>query len=304
MRKADLAAMLISIFITLMLIEGVSFMILGSRQSPVLKEYTDAHKAVADADLGYRLPPNATWDAVKGLSSGEIIYNVTYETDEKGRRTWDSKVESDEHLIFYGCSVTFGEGLPANETLSYLSEKKTGCKSFNYGVSGYGPSHLLAMLEAGEFDGVADEDSTMVFVFIPAHVHRVMGNSIASWVFGSPYYYLDDNILVRKGTFETGRPVLTWLYKKFNQVKQEWYEPNQTLVPDINSTKADEFYIACGGTGSPRCVASARYRNYIVALAADLSGTIGDHTQDEGLTYSEIEALIQDMDKIFDTIQK
>lgn len=92
--------------------------------------------------------------------------------------------------------------------------------------------------------------------------------------------------------------------RKFNQVKQEWYESNQTLIPAINSTKADEFYIACGGTRSPRCVASARYRNYIVALAADLSGTIGDYTQDEGLTYAEIEILIRDIDKIFDTIQK
>lgn len=92
--------------------------------------------------------------------------------------------------------------------------------------------------------------------------------------------------------------------KKFKQVKKEWYEPTQTLIPDINSAKADEFYIACGGTGSPRCVASARYRNYVVALAADLAGTIGDYTQDEGLTYSEIETLIRDMDKIFGTIQK
>jgi hypothetical protein len=91
---------------------------------------------------------------------------------------------------------------------------------------------------------------------------------------------------------------------KYKQVKQEWFEPNQTLVPDINSTKADKFYIACGGTGTPRCVAIAQYRNYIVALAADLSGTIGDYTQDEGLTYPEIEALIRDMDKIFETIQK
>lgn len=103
---------------------------------------------------------------------------------------------------------------------------------------------------------------------------------------------------------------------KFKQLKQERYGPNQTLSPMIKyvafsspskikpSTKADEFYVACGWLDSEYCVTIARYRNYVVALTSDLSATIGGYTQDRGLTYAQTEALIQDMDKIFDTIQK
>jgi len=76
--------------------------------------------------------------------------------------------------------------------------------------------------------------------------------------------------------------------------------------PEIkfNSVKADEFYIVCGRLNYAYCIIAARYRNYIVSLHIDLASTIGGYTQDEGLTYSEIETLLRDMDKIFDTIQK
>lgn len=103
---------------------------------------------------------------------------------------------------------------------------------------------------------------------------------------------------------------------KFNELKHPPYgsealtsgTKNVAFTPPseikFKSAKADEFYIVCGRLDYAYCIIASRYRNYVVSLHVDLSGTIGDYTQDEGLTYSEIETLLRDMDKIFHTIQK
>lgn len=104
---------------------------------------------------------------------------------------------------------------------------------------------------------------------------------------------------------------------KFSEVNQPRREPDQMLTPNMKyipfappseikfkSTRADEFYITCGWLNYPYCVTIARYRNYVVALTATFSGTMGNYTHVEGLTYAEIEALIRDMDEIMGTIPK
>jgi hypothetical protein len=66
-----------------------------------------------------------------------------------------------------------------------------------------------------------------------------------------------------------------------------------------SSQVADEYYLACGWSGFPRCVAIARYRNYVSEIIADWE-TIGpDGELREGLTFDEIEELIKNMDEKF-----
>jgi hypothetical protein len=87
--------------------------------------------------------------------------------------------------------------------------------------------------------------------------------------------------------------------------------PNPALPDEINipyqspaeiqyqSAVADEYYLACGWSGFPRCVALARYRNYVAEIITDWQ-TIGpDGRQRDGLTYTEVENVIMAMDAKF-----
>jgi hypothetical protein len=95
-------------------------------------------------------------------------------------------------------------------------------------------------------------------------------------------------------------------------LRQDQYDPIRTPHPDkiyipyktpieidFQGGSADEFYIACGWSGFPRCVAIARYRNYTVELITDWE-TIGpDGKVRNGLTTDEIETILKAMDMRF-----
>jgi hypothetical protein len=93
---------------------------------------------------------------------------------------------------------------------------------------------------------------------------------------------------------------------------QDDYDPKRTPPPDqiyipyktpseidFQGGSADEFYLACGWSGFPQCVAIARYRNYTVELITDWE-TIGpDRKVRNGLTTDEIETILKAMDMRF-----
>jgi hypothetical protein len=185
-----------------------------------------------------------------------------------------------------------------------LSLMLTGCNSFRTPPPGWrDPVYRLLLQEASFPTGWnAGYD-------IPEYIKDPTTNHVSmEWL------YADGGLVYqsiwRAYTIEDAK-------SKFMELKQPKREPVRTLTPDtkyvpfappseikFNGTKADEFYITCGWLDYPYCVTIARYRNYVVALTATFSGTMGNYTHVEGLTYPEIEALIRDMDKIMGTIQK
>lgn len=171
-----------------------------------------------DKLLGYKLKPQLK---VRGTNkrNGEILYNVTYSTDEYGRRitpAQDSKAAT-RFILFFGCSLTFGEGVEDNETLPFrVSEIASKYKVYNYGVGGYGPQHMLVKLQSPQLPSEIKErdGGILVYTFIDHHIPRAIGwMQILSWGSHFPYYVMDDgDRLIRKGSFTSGRPLLTYFY--------------------------------------------------------------------------------------------
>ena len=168
-----------------------------------------------DAALGYVLTPSVVVQQRPG--------GITYEIDDLGRRRTPISRNSprSSFLLFFGDSNTFGEGLGQTDTLPYQAgELAGGHRPYNYGVPGYGPQHMLALLNVRRLtDEMREPVGDAVYLFIPAHVARVIGSSRVSTGWGRhfPYYQLDpEGQLLASGDFVHGRPLTTLLYHGWN----------------------------------------------------------------------------------------
>lgn len=169
----------------------------------------------------WRPAPSSTHEAwnVAPRRDNELIYRVKYTIDKHSRRVTPVKNQSarNKHLIFFGCSFTYGVGVNDHETIPfYVAENAPDYMPYNYGFQGHSPSQMLAKLEMGIGDEIAEKDGYAIFTFMGDHISRAIGSMwlVADWGSTAPYYEWDGkSALVNKGTFETGRPFLTSLYK-------------------------------------------------------------------------------------------
>jgi hypothetical protein len=173
---------------------------------------------VPDAHLGYVMAPSTTAHHRRTVGD-RLIYDVVYRTDGWGRR--DTPVlagtERTAFLLCFGDSNMFGEGLAQTETLPYFAaEAGPAYRPYNYGVSGYGPSNLLALARRGGLrQEVVERAGDAFFLLIPAHVARVIGSSRVSTSWGRrfPYYVQNGRgELVTPGNFVHGRQFTTLAY--------------------------------------------------------------------------------------------
>jgi hypothetical protein len=156
-------------------------------------------------------------------ASGATIYDVVYSVDACSRRVTpvtDSGSRHD-HLLFFGCSFTYGEGLPDDETLPYFVVRSAPAyRPYNYAFHGHSPTEMLAKMESGSLPGeVPEKQGILIYVFMDAHVARVIGSMrvATSWGRNRPYYCLDrDGNPVHHGDFTTGRPLLSGIYRLFS----------------------------------------------------------------------------------------
>lgn len=79
------------------------------------------------------------WITEKG-----VPVSINYNLNSDGFRIDDSYDK--EGIVFYGCSHTFGVGLPKEKTFSHIVSKYFDCANFNFGVPGTGLD--LAVLHA------------------------------------------------------------------------------------------------------------------------------------------------------------
>lgn len=146
--------------------------------------------------LGYGPSPN-TLTRSRLERDGRVLYDVTYDIDAYGHRLTPSKnAQAPRAALFFGCSNTFGEGLRAEETLPAYFERADapGRRAINYSFHGYGPHHMLALLEREvELEGLGNSRPDLgVYAWIPQHVTRGAGK--AFWDSG-PRYELDNGEL-------------------------------------------------------------------------------------------------------------
>ena len=166
--------------------------------------------------LGRRARPGAEVAAWK-KKGGETLFEVTYTTDEHGRRVTPGVAPgADRHLLFLGDSFAFGFGVEDNETLpAQVAALAPQHAPYNYGFPGYGPQHALVLLSGGEVREQVPEDAGLaIYIYIHAHVRRAIGESrIVRWAPYHPCYEIEDGELVYRGSFATGRPLRTRLYR-------------------------------------------------------------------------------------------
>lgn len=161
-----------------------------------------------DEKLGYGAIPGVSTRVVKRAGK-ELVFDVTYRTDEFGRRVvpFGEPARRDRHLLFFGCSVAFGEGIPAEATTAAeCARLLPDHRPYIYAHPGYGPQQMLEQLVRLEVDReIAEAEGVLVYAFIDDHVGRAIGDlhTFANWGADMPCYELvsQGEGVERRGTF-------------------------------------------------------------------------------------------------------
>ena len=191
--------------------------------------------------LGYALKKNIQ-TSIQGHHQGELLYDFTLTTNEHGfRQTPQSSSASTPAVLFLGGSFTFGHGVSDTETApSVLQEAYSSTvKTFNFGVNGYGPHQMLAILENGiERQSVKDDKPTVaIYQAIPSHIDRVAGR--AMWDQAGPRYRLDESQgVLYAGAFHGAvyNTLFTYLKKSqiLNRMLAHWLNRQKPNPSDTN----------------------------------------------------------------------
>ena len=147
-----------------------------------------------------------------------LLRDIVYTTDANGLRVAPHDIEPTlatssgayENVVFFGCSVTVGEGVDDRETMPWAFEALSRGKyrASNLGFHGYGPHQMLRMLETGLIDRLlaGHPPGKAVYQGLIEHIERSAGNYPAiSWGPSAPRYVLRaDGTPVYSGPFYTG----------------------------------------------------------------------------------------------------
>jgi hypothetical protein len=141
--------------------------------------------------LGYGPRKGVVTQAVK-RHRGELVYRATYSIEDNGLRRTPAAPGAATSVLFFGGSVTFGEGLDDEQSMPYRVGEHFGggVRVYNFGFHGYGPHQMLAALEQGLAASVVTSPvAAVVYQAIPTHVARSAGR--APWDREGPWYRLD-----------------------------------------------------------------------------------------------------------------
>lgn len=180
----------------------------GLENSGSYQVYNKGDSFREDSILGFTAGENITRNSLSiAYPEGDTFYNVNYHTDSFGRRLTYGASDSmrKDHLIFFGCSYTFGWGVEDDETLPSALARSSDYKAYNYSFIAFGAQHMLAKLETNTLrKEIPEQKGTGIFVLILDHVNRAIGDMKTFNGLGKsmPYYNYDDNgKIVRKGNF-------------------------------------------------------------------------------------------------------
>ena len=190
--------------------------------------------------LGYALKKNIT---VTKKFGENFQWQAIYTIDEHGLRVSSSPYDNAEVkscALFFGGSFTFGTAMQDTETLpsQVEAQSKGRIKSFNFGVPGYGPNQVLALLEEEvERDVVDCQPEYAILLADPHHIARVAGNAFWDKHQKDPRYEIMKNgEVLRTGTFEdanqfsTQHSYITKVWRKIvdqykkSRIAQNFYE--------------------------------------------------------------------------------
>ena len=205
------------IFLTVFLLEWICGIVVKKQAENTPKIEGPVHSMVFNESLGYKPKADTTHTGIR-TKDGQIVYSIKYKTDANSLRITpiDSTKPRTKYAQFYGCSMTFGEGVQSDETLPYYFGKfDSTYRPYNFAYSGYGPHQMLARLESGSPRKMVKENDGMAFyVYINDHVNRVIGTMTNFGYNGgnAPYYHNVGNGIKHDGLFKDSRRIRTWIY--------------------------------------------------------------------------------------------
>jgi len=156
--------------------------------------------------LGWELERNGTvWN--RADRGGRTIYDVLAKTDGAGRRQTPCAPRGEDARIaaFFGCSMTFGQGVADEETIpSRFCAHKPGWTSHNYGVYAYGPQQMwLQICRQEVLREFSERKGVVIYSFIQNHLQRLVGASSvhSEWIESLPWLEVNDGRIVHRGFF-------------------------------------------------------------------------------------------------------
>lgn len=174
---------------------------------------------------------------------GKVLYDTTYTFDSFGRRT-TVNIGKDKNKvgIFFGDSMTFGEGLPDTDTIpSIFSDLNKEYFCYNYGFFGHGPSHMLVHLLSEDFQKQFKDKSGDIFYIFRDDAIRVCTGQVPYNYFFPKFTYTNSK-LDYNGSFnpEDGYP--TPLHIPSSHTKQDYdlivniFKEADSIVKSLSSS--------------------------------------------------------------------
>jgi len=120
------------------------------------------------------------------------------------RKTYRSNLKDDDCIVLFGGSITFGQSLNENETLSSLIYLKLNQNKsvYNFVFNGYGPHQFLSKLNNNYYQEIKNCNKvSFIYFYIDDHVGRVVGKR--SWGDKSPRFVIENGNLIQKDFFSS-----------------------------------------------------------------------------------------------------
>lgn len=215
----NMLMMSLVLVLTILFLEWICGVMLKSQTHNAPKIEGPTHSMMFDKDLGYKPKPDTSHVGTR-TKDGKIIYSINYSTDANSLRITplDTIKPRTKYAQFYGCSMTFGEGVQSNETMPYFfGEYDSTYRPYNFAYSGYGPHQMLARLESENAKKIVKETTGIGFyVYINDHVNRVLGTMTNYGYNGgqAPYYHVVNGLLKHDGLFKEGRKLRSWIFEQ------------------------------------------------------------------------------------------
>ena len=167
----------------------------------------------ADDVLGYA-PDKGSRVTARKRYGDSILYDVVYTIGPDGRRVAPPAKATGTVacVVFFGDSVTFGEGVNDEQAYPYRVGRLTGGNLAvrNSAFSGYGAHQMLSALQPGLLEPDPRCQSVQfIYLAIPEHIARVAG--LTSWDTHGPRFRQDaTQRAVRDGNFDDPHRLLGW----------------------------------------------------------------------------------------------
>jgi hypothetical protein len=187
-------------------------------ESLALADFSQAQPANLYREAA-RMAPNLRFRSIVRLKSDRrVLQDVEVSFDGEGRRiTPNPGAGRTRHLLVYGCSYAFGEGVGDADTLpAQLARFAPGYRVYNYGRPGGGVYESLIRIEDNELEAEVPEKSGLaIYLYITDHIRRIPPSvySLRHRMDGPYFHVNEDGTIDRAPSFAQARPLEAWFYR-------------------------------------------------------------------------------------------